>query len=356
VRITKLPSVAVVGGGIFGTSAAITFARAGNPVDLYEEASDILTCASSINQYRLHSGYHYPRSAATGQQSRQAFASFYREFGSAVLTSGQRNYAISRNESKTSAIDFVQFCKEEGLYLHQVSRSSIFTDEVEAVFEVDEKRLDIALLKRNIWAKLRQLSVQVILNKRADADHLQNYDYVVIACYASNNSILSMLGETCPHEQFEICEKPVVQMPESFYLRSVVVMDGPFMCTDPIGNSNLHVWGNVVHGIHASNIGPVAEISAEMREMLNRGIIRNPSRTNFESFRRSGSRFMPDFLNSRHIGSMFTVKTVRAHAEATDERLTEVKRVNDRVFVIRSGKIANSIAAAQEVLASIENG
>ena len=54
--------IAVVGGGIFGITSAWKLAQKGHGVDLYEKQPDILTAASGINQYRLHKGFHYPRS------------------------------------------------------------------------------------------------------------------------------------------------------------------------------------------------------------------------------------------------------------------------------------------------------
>ena len=56
--------IAVIGGGIFGVTIASKLAKS-NSVDLYEQENDILKSASGINQYRLHRGYHYPRSSST---------------------------------------------------------------------------------------------------------------------------------------------------------------------------------------------------------------------------------------------------------------------------------------------------
>jgi len=56
--------IAIIGGGIFGVTTAIRLSR-NHDVDLFEQNSDILQSASGINQYRLHRGYHYPRSTDT---------------------------------------------------------------------------------------------------------------------------------------------------------------------------------------------------------------------------------------------------------------------------------------------------
>ena len=56
--------IAVIGSGFYGSSLAIILSKK-NDVDLYEKKSKIFNGASSCNQFRFHSGYHYPRSQKT---------------------------------------------------------------------------------------------------------------------------------------------------------------------------------------------------------------------------------------------------------------------------------------------------
>ncbi len=56
--------IAVIGGGIFGITTAVILGNEHN-VELFEKNDDILKSASGSNQYRVHRGYHYPRSAET---------------------------------------------------------------------------------------------------------------------------------------------------------------------------------------------------------------------------------------------------------------------------------------------------
>src|SRR5437660_11754402 len=95
--------VAVVGGGIFGITAAVEIARAGHHVDLFERAPDLLQGASGINQYRLHRGYHYPRSPETAIQSKNAESSFVEKYADAILANDSHYYAIARERSLLSA-------------------------------------------------------------------------------------------------------------------------------------------------------------------------------------------------------------------------------------------------------------
>ena len=155
--------------------------------------------------------------------------------------------------------------------------------------------------------------------------------------------------------QFEICEKPIVSFPSSMHGKSIVIMDGPFMCIDPFGNSNQFVLGNVVHAIHHTNIGQLPQIPTDFESILNKGIIRNPKITNFKKFQESGSKFSPLFDKASHLGSMFTIRTVLPKIENTDARPTFVRKISDDIISIFSGKIGNCIDASIQVENIIEN-
>ena len=56
--------IAVIGGGIFGITTAFTLGKEYD-VELFEKNNDLLKAASGSNQFRVHRGYHYPRSMET---------------------------------------------------------------------------------------------------------------------------------------------------------------------------------------------------------------------------------------------------------------------------------------------------
>ena len=61
----------------------------------------------------------------------------------------------------------------------------------------------------------------------------------------------------------------------SFKNKSIVIMDGPFMCIDPLANTDLHLLCNVQHEIHQTNVGKFHEIQTEYEHLLDNGIIKN---------------------------------------------------------------------------------
>ena len=60
--------------------------------------------------------------------------------------------------------------------------------------------------------------------------------------------------------------------------------------------------------------------------------------------------FIPDIVHAEYVGSMFTVRTVLPHVDATDERPTVVEQVGERVITVFSGKVGTCVDAAERVV------
>ncbi|MEK7227319.1 MAG: FAD-dependent oxidoreductase [Patescibacteria group bacterium] len=356
--------IAVVGAGIFGTTIAIKLAQAGYDVELFEKNGEILSAASGINQYRLHRGYHYPRSKETALSSKHSEQSFREEYADAVSDENEHYYVLAKEKSLISGEDFLKFCRECELEHEKVDLEHIHPHMAEFTIKGKESILDPLKLREIVKKKIREQEVKVFLNQPFDPDQqIDEYDTVVNATYANSNWVLEKYPKARRQYQFELCEKPVLKLPDNFKKKSIVVLDGPFFCIDPYSDTGYHVMGNVVHAIHASNIGLYPEIPEEFAPLMNRGIIKNPKITNIDKFIKSAAEFMPELRDAKHIGSMYTVRTVLPYVEATDERPTIVSRLNDpegqangasKIIQVFSGKIGNCVEAANEVLRLVQ--
>ena len=87
--------IAVVGGGIFGCTTALKLDELGFDVSLIERNKELFLEASFTNQYRIHMGYHYPRSERTILESKLASQKFENEFSEAIINNVDQLYAIS---------------------------------------------------------------------------------------------------------------------------------------------------------------------------------------------------------------------------------------------------------------------
>ena len=73
--------IAIIGAGFYGSYLAYKFSNIKSvKVDLFEKNKRILSETAIKNQYRLHTGYHYPRSIATILQTSEGYTLFKKEF------------------------------------------------------------------------------------------------------------------------------------------------------------------------------------------------------------------------------------------------------------------------------------
>ena len=110
--------IAVIGGGIFGITTAFTLGEKYD-VELFEKNNDLLKAASGSNQYRVHRGYHYPRSVQTVLEIMKSENSFQKIFSDATVSNYEHYYCIAKKNSFTSAKQFVDFCTKYGLEIKE---------------------------------------------------------------------------------------------------------------------------------------------------------------------------------------------------------------------------------------------
>ena len=328
-----MPSVLIVGGGIFGCQTGIQLAKKGYNIQIQEEKDDLCECSSAINQYRIHAGYHYPRSNETARDCLNSSALFKKSFRTAMIENVNSFYSIAEEGSLTSSAQYLKFLK--ALNLPHDKQSPL--RQCELTVSVEEDLFDPIVLKESLKSRIYSMGVQVLLNTTNNYASASDFDYIVYAVYKNTGSVLK------EKFQFEVCEKPVVKLDEKFCNISHVIMDGPFMCIDPLGNTGYHVMGNVRHAIHSTNIGEKPVIPKELSDYIDAGIIKDPPHTKFEAFKKMFKEFFGNKNEIRHIGSMYTVRTVLPYREKDDARPTQVHRLSKNEWIIFSGKIVTSV-------------
>ena len=339
--------IAVIGGGIFGITTAIILGK-DHDVELFEKNDDLLKSASGSNQYRVHRGYHYPRSPDTVIGIIKSENSFKEIFSDAIVNDYEHYYCISKKNSLTSPEKFINFCNKYELEIKKTKLDCVDNNSIDLCVIAKESVYDPIKLKKLSIELLKNTNVKIHLNTQVSDEIFDKFDKIVICTYANLNALLEKFPDFQNEYQFELCEKPIVKLPKSFQNKSIVIMDGPFMCIDPLANTNFHLLCNVQHEIHQTNIGKFHEIKKEYRHLLDNGIIKNPSHTNYEQFIKSSLKFFPEIKNAEYIGSMFTIRAVPPRAEDTDERPTLVTKINEKIISIFSGKITTCVEAANQ--------
>lgn len=242
----------VIGGGLFGAYSSLILGKMGHSVLLVEQASNLMSRASLVNQARLHTGLHYPRSIVTARESLGYYTKFRERFPSAVFDF-QQIYAISSHNSKTSSRDFRSFVERLGLDFEEVALDRYFNSgTVELALRVEEPTFDAQILRFQILQEIEsEPNIELYFDTAVIGGNISGdrsslllgngstveTDGIVIAVYAGVNSIRQSLGLPILPLSFELTEIVLGSVTPEMSGIGFTVMDGPFWSMMPYGDS-----------------------------------------------------------------------------------------------------------------------
>src|SRR5580698_5049395 len=159
--MAKKSKIAVAGAGVYGSTIAIRLAERGHHVTLFDPLG-IAQAASATNQYRIHSGYHYPRSPETIQETLEARAEFQSTFARAVVRNSRHFYAIPKVGSLTPPDLFESVMSRFGVPFEQVRPDWMNFGFIDKCYAVDEHIYDPDILRELLTSKIRDLAVTFV--------------------------------------------------------------------------------------------------------------------------------------------------------------------------------------------------
>ena len=346
----------VIGGGFYGCITALYLKENGHNVIVLERGEDLLLRASYANQARVHNGYHYPRSFMTAWRSLINFPRFILDFKDCVDDSFEKVYAIARRNSKVSAFQFTQFCKNIDAPIKPAPSQieKLFDPRlIEAVFVVQEYAFDAVRLREMMHKRLENAQVPVHFNTGVQsihpfdsnrmmvtlADETQLHTRFTFNCtYAQINTVLEQSNFAVLPLKHQIAEIALVEVPEPLKRLGITVMDGPFFSVMPFPAHGLHSLSHVRYTHHEtwfdehdSARNPYAYLELHQPE------------TYFPYMVRDAQRYLPILDQSRHIKSLFEIKTLLQQNEIDDGRpiLFHESVELPGLFSVLGGKIDN---------------
>jgi hypothetical protein len=333
--------VAVAGAGIYGATVAIRLAEQGHSVRLFDPLG-ILRGASAINQYRVHAGYHYPRSLETIQETLEARAEFIRAFDRAIVRNSRHYYAIPNEGSRTPPDLYERVMKEQGLPLKPCRPEWMNFNFIDRCYQVDENIYDPDVLRELIEERIRTLGIPFERNEFTAAMR-DNFDFVVWATYGLGPS-----RRAFKMAKFQVAEKMLIELPPALQHVALVVVDGPFTAFDPYGNSCRSLFGSAKNTNHWTTTDPDEPIPEPYSGILNEPEFRPVSFTRFEAMRRDCCESVPGAKDAKYIGSRFTIRVVE-DAPESDRRILYLKEGAPGEIHIFSGKVVSAVKAARLV-------
>ncbi len=354
--------ISIIGGGIFGLSAAIILSENGFNVTVIEKENDIMTKASLVNQNRIHMGYHYPRSLSTGKESLKGLRNFKKYFSDAINDSFLKYYAISKHNTKISSDEFCNFCEELSLPLKEKYPDSKFLNKskIESCWLTPEPVFDyfaIKLIIRNKIISNRNIKVlrnafvkKIVPENGINNIYLNNGDkimsrYVVNATYSNIPKIINTISEETIKGKFQLCMMPILKNHNlKINQFGITVMDGPFCSIMPKGfNKGEYILYHVEDSVLQSYEG-------KTRKNWN-PIVNFPENICIESC----SEYFPVLNDMDFIDSWIATRIVLPDKEENDDRPTLILKHGNNIFSIFSGKLTTSIDISFELLNEISS-
>jgi glycine/D-amino acid oxidase-like deaminating enzyme len=359
----RLPII-IAGGGFFGCSIAMMLHRRGWQPIVVEEAGELLTQASRVNQARVHGGYHYPRSLMTAYRSRQNYERFRHHYRDAIFDQFTKVYAVGRLFSKVTANQFEVFMKRVGAPLREAPSSihRLFNSNLtERTWIVQECAFDFSVLREKLRREMSEAGIEVRLNTLVETAlphptgalvRLSDGSEIVCAkvfnvTYAGLNRLTVASSLPIIPLKHELTEMALVELPEKLDGLSVTMMCGPFFSFMPFPSLGLTTLSHVRYTPHAHWFEN-EETGAANPYRIFQSIDKH---SRFEMMVADASRYMPALREAVQRDSLWTVKTLLPLSEIDDGRPILFQRDSKLPAVIHvmGGKIDNIFDVEEEV-------
>ena len=345
--------IAVIGGGIFGVTAAVELAKELHAVTLFEKNPSILQGATPRSQNRLHLGLHYPRDLATARQSILGFKEFGHVFGDAVYGGFPNYYAISNHASKVDPSEFVGFCALAGIKIDSVTDGPVLPNGVKVknisgLWTCGEGVIDMKVLREILEDMLAKQKIEVQLgtevSRLVETDNgwilesktgtLGQFDLVVRCTYSSD--LIEMHSRSfVPFPR--IFHKTLIQVVESKQNRfGITIIDGDFLTVLPHGFSKkLLSYGPSISTRQKaeSYSRPVDWVDSSEADIMD-----------FQSqMKKRIDYWLEDWDYEITSEYLETIRTIEVGVESTDRRTSHVKISAPRLIEVWSGKIDHAV-------------
>ncbi|MCR9290137.1 MAG: FAD-binding oxidoreductase [Bacteroidetes bacterium] len=369
---------AIIGGGIFGCYAALYLAKKGHRICIIEKEKELFKKASIVNQARLHSGYHYPRSVATAIMSDDNKARFTKDHEPFINFHFEKYYAIDQYGSLTDAAQFERFCDYIKIKCVRVKNHPLFNfHRLEALYSTTEYTFDPILIAEYYKQKIKENKLIEVLNyvKIIEAENLtsswkinyQDLDNLEIkslhataafnATYSGSNGINRLFGVSEIKLMHEISEmafltcKPLENM-------GLTVMDGQFGSLMPYGKSGLLSLSSVAYTHHKVSYDNLPHFDCQNENLecqpnflSNCNFCQAKPPSNYRKMISQISHYFTDKVRLDYFTSLFTIKSKLKANYIDDGRPTEISILNQDppFYCIFAGKI-NSIYEVEKII------
>jgi len=343
--MTKNLSIGIIGGGIFGVTAAIYLSNFVKKIVIFEKKNDILLGATKFNHNRHHYGYHYPRSQETAQQCLYAKDFFNKIYLNALDFNFKNYYALARKNSRVDTDHFEKFCKTNKIRAKIVDiPDKIFNQKnISKCYLVEEGIYNYVIFKNILKKRLSQISNIKILTKSSVVAYVDeskkielnknkkfNFDLIINATYDNINEFIAFKKNKIKLE-YNLQEMCKIKIPGERF--GATVLDGNFPSILP--NSGVKGQYLFAHAKYSQLIKLKSKLKPSAFSMPE-----NFKSNSREIFSKS-KKYLKILDNSTYDSSFFVTRAVNVDS-LTDSRKSEIILHDNGNITIFSGKIISA--------------
>lgn len=365
--------IGIIGAGWYGCHIALTLAKEGYEVELFEKNEDIFQGISGNFGIRLHKGPHYPRSDQTRKNCQEDFTEFYNTYPDLLIEHEYSIYALGKTDalSNPSKVDLEQFKRVcfESEECKEINLSDTAYGELDFAADIHEPSIMVgSILRQKFREKLKEYNIKIhfsyeIKDIKSSGLHSVlinatneqiSFDKVInttsfqnlIPDRLLNDFPVSMEAVYQPclgllYEDTKPSDKPI----------SFIIMDGWFPCLMPYVEEkpfqNKYIMTHGSYTIMGSFSKP--EKAYSILNQLNDDFVTDQIKPKVEQ---EMLRFWPSF--HQRFRYLSWKGTVLVKLKTKKEFRSAVSFEKDNVIYVVPGKVSNIFTSAREVIHLIQ--
>jgi len=314
----------IIGAGWYGCHISVFLKKLGHNVTIHEKENNIFLGSSGFNQFRLHQGFHYPRSSETIKEIKKNYKRFISTYKKYIFFPKNNFYCIAKKKSLIDARTYETILKSHKLKFKKINKNNITN--IEGAYLSNE-----GVIKNDEVIKFykKRLKENIILNKKITNINTlkKNYDYV-LDC--TNNTLVNRF-----YKEFNyVLTISLVYKKKNNSVFPITVMDGKLPSLYPYADKKNYftlTHANFTHIKKFKNMKVLKKYKAKITQRNINNII--------SKMEKSILLFYPQFYKDFSYNNFFFSYKVLP-SETSDKRSTFISR-HENIISCTSPKITN---------------
>ena len=335
----KKKSICIIGGGFYGCYLAkkINEKFKNINVTIYEKNNDLLKEAGKNNQYRLHLGFHYPRSIETINQTLEGSKIFTKEFKN-YISKPKKNIYLIHKDSLISFKNYKKIYRKLKIYFKEINLNQINflknPNRYQGAINTKEKIILIDKLVPYL-RKITRKNCKINFNNEIkdinsdkgqitdNRNNIKKFDYIINTSYTNPNLGLKKKYKI----KYEIAA--MVKIKNIFQNTAITIMDGPFVSLYPRNSSEASIssvkYTPVKRFKNLSKLKNYFQLVRKKKNKIENNIIKHTK------------IFFNENISIKKLGIIIAPK-VKILNDSKDERVSLIQK-NKKVISVLCGKL-----------------